>query len=485
VLRFAVTCSAALSLGGCFVSDGPLFTAADAAIPLPPKFYLTQLDSNGAIQLDKKGQASIQLVTLSGRDYVLPGGARMTLAGLDPARGIYVVQYQPTPKPGPTWYELAAISGGRLALLNPPERGKSDLDQLLQSAGVKLARDVKAGETSFKFDDRGQLLAAMRVYAGHLTAGSGSVYRIAATDEEIARLRSDATAAQQAAAAAAHPAAPPASPPVAAREDPGADKSDPGDVQAAYPSDPMRMAQGVAMDKIVPRLALEACQRAVAQYPHTARFRLQLGRAFTAAGRAADALQALTAAAEMGYPAAWLDLGNIYSDGTVPVDAAKAAAYFRRAIAAGLDAREGLWRVAFTSEGYSNPAFFDALYNGAFSRIDSRSVIVYLQEFLSMFHNTDGCRDVIDGAAYAKITMGATVGALGQWLGGLQSAGPNTGNLDDAFKRGWNAGANTSIGMAAMVSKADKDAQLFFDRHGCDSPVARRFFGNLEVWARH
>jgi hypothetical protein len=34
--------------------------------------------------------------------------------------------------------------------------------------------------------------------------------------------------------------------------------------------------------------------------------------------------------------------------------------------------------------------------------------------------------------------------------------------------------------MLADDVTAENDAQLFYERHGCESPVARRFFGNLE-----
>ena len=66
---------------------------------------------------------------------------------------------------------------------------------------------------------------------------------------------------------------------------------------------------------IVPRLALQQCQTAVSEYPGTARFHYQLGRALEASRRMEDAIASYTKAAAMNYPMAFYSLGVLYGDG--------------------------------------------------------------------------------------------------------------------------------------------------------------------------
>ena len=49
--------------------------------------------------------------------------------------------------------------------------------------------------------------------------------------------------------------------------------------------------------------------------------------------------------------------------------------------------------------------------------------------------------------------------------------------------QGFNAGAETFGGMMLSQASAEADARLFYSRHGCDSPVAARFFNNVADFA--
>lgn len=51
------------------------------------------------------------------------------------------------------------------------------------------------------------------------------------------------------------------------------------DVQAAHPSDPDHVGTAKGSGEVVTHLAIPACRRAVSEYPETARFHYQLGRA--------------------------------------------------------------------------------------------------------------------------------------------------------------------------------------------------------------
>ena len=46
-------------------------------------------------------------------------------------------------------------------------------------------------------------------------------------------------------------------------------------------------------------------------------------------------------------------------------------------------------------------------------------------------------------------------------------------------------GKDFTLKMSAQADVARRDAQLFYDRHGCDSPVAKQFFANIEKYANN
>ena len=161
------------------------------------------------------------------------------------------------------------------------------------------------------------------------------------------------------------------------------------DVLAADPDDESAPTAGVALERIDADRAVAACRAAVDSHPEVARFHYQLGRALTAAGDDAAAMEAYLAGAERGSapaqaaaeaadtdgpedPAArvrWLreraeagdaeaqsELGRMYKEGEgVPRDYGQAARWLRQAaeqgdvdaqIDLGLMLREGLGRPA-------------------------------------------------------------------------------------------------------------------------------------------
>lgn len=257
------------------------------------------------------------------------------------------------------------------------------------------------------------------------------------------------------------------------------------DEYAAHPRDPDRMAPGVEMDKIVPRLALKHCEQAVKEHPGTARFHYQLGRAYAASGRHEDAFRCYLKADAMGYRMAAYDLGIAYAEGQrVPMDEGKAAEYFSKASKSGVDAKEMLARLVFSAEGYSNPDFFQAAYEGKLKDANPGRLAAYLTEFLSMFRNTDDCRSVVSGVAYSRIAEHGQMDVLGQMLGGMANSrsGRPPGDFTAAAKEGYETGREFRLNVAMQVDKARTDAQLFYDRHGCNSPVAKRFFKNIETY---
>jgi hypothetical protein len=261
------------------------------------------------------------------------------------------------------------------------------------------------------------------------------------------------------------------------------------DELAAHPSDPDRMAKGVVMEDIIPRLALTACEQAVAAYPDEARFRYQLGRALEASGRQAEAFAAFEQAAGMGHRMAHYNLGIAYANGQgTPADAAKAREQFNKAMELGVSAA-GEWMAyyVFSSEGFSHPAFFQAIYEGNYADInaDPTDMATYLTTFIEPFTKTEGCGMVISRASFTKMSQHAQMAVLGKMLGSMANARNDhaSGDFVGAGVAGYRAGEKFNVDIAAMVDKGHDDAQLFYERYGCDSPIAQTFFQNVETYA--
>ncbi|WP_448954038.1 caspase family protein [Labrys neptuniae] len=93
---------------------------------------------------------------------------------------------------------------------------------------------------------------------------------------------------------------------------------------------------GIAFNRIQPRLAVEACQAALAAAPDNRRVQFQLARALDSAGSFADARDLLTKAAAAGSVSAMSDLALKLEKGEGgPADIPRAVALFDQAAAAG------------------------------------------------------------------------------------------------------------------------------------------------------
>lgn len=491
-LLFALLLSFLVS--ACFSSEKPLLTEEDATTPLPASFVMIETDGSGTLKFDDKGQPKKNNFVLKGKIYSHGyDGAElsMTIADIDRASGTYLVQDMMAPtipdkdaKALITYY-LIKILDNVVVKYDPPAPGKSGLDAALKKAGVVYA---EKGE-NFQFSDKAQLLAAAKVYAARMIDGKIVRYRLASSPLELAALDKDIDAARPKPMAQA-PAAPPVSRPepvLAQPQESGAQVVHPCDELAANPFDPNRMTTGIKMDAIVPARAVRECERAATQYPNTPRFRYQLGRAQEASRNISAAMASYQLAASMGDGMGWLNLGNIYAYGSggVTVDLKTAEAYYRKAIAAGVNAQASLLQVAFMSDGYSNPRFFEAIYSGNLAGVDPKSVSVYLGEFMQMFKDAPDCQGIISTYAFSKLLQHEVFGTLGQMFGALTNADRSyrPGDFGAAAQSGWNAGMTATNNLFMQVSNAQGDARLLYDRHGCQSPVARQFFRNIDSLA--
>jgi TPR repeat protein len=101
---------------------------------------------------------------------------------------------------------------------------------------------------------------------------------------------------------------------------------------AAFQFDTQGVVEGVPVEQLDARAALAACEAAVRDHPDVARFHSQLGRAYLALRRNADALRAFEQAASLGHRRASAVLGGFYLLGTlVPQDPARARSLYQQA----------------------------------------------------------------------------------------------------------------------------------------------------------
>jgi tetratricopeptide (TPR) repeat protein len=234
------------------------------------------------------------------------------------------------------------------------------------------------------------------------------------------------------------------------------DDVDECDLLAAHPSDPERLADGVADDAIVPRLAVTACEAAAKRSPEIARFAFQLGRAYAAANRAKDAALQYQKAADQDYGAAFAYLGDAYQFGRgVTADVPKALEAYKKAAAKGFAPADGqIEMLTFDRNMYVVPAI-GMLYDGDASTLRSADTPA-LQAYLFGF-----------------------VMALGSECGPVLPPKAVSNLYSRRYPQTWTPEADMPVNVSVMGSVAEYDAKLFLRRHGCEGPVTDRIKTNL------
>jgi TPR repeat protein len=233
------------------------------------------------------------------------------------------------------------------------------------------------------------------------------------------------------------------------------DDVDECDSLAAHASDPERLADGVADDAIVPKLAIAACEAAVKRLPEQPRFTFQLGRAYGAANRQKDAFMQYQKAGEQGYGAALAYLGDAYQFGHgAEVNAEKALDAYRKAAAKGFVPAQGqIEMLTFDPAMYVLPAM--GLLNAG-DLANLRAPDAPLQAYLF-------------GIALA----------LGNECGSVLTPKAVFSLYNRRYPPTWTPEADAPVNVSIMGSIAEYDAKLFLRRHGCEGPVAARVKDNL------
>jgi hypothetical protein len=454
--------------------------------PFPARFSFVETEAGGAIKADSNNRVITYEAEQTGRTYAVrndSGNRPMSLTFVQLRSGSedLLVQIVMAKTDGhDVSYFLARREGGTLRLLE--FETSEQAEAALRRGGGQFSAQRRGLVQTFFFADGPGLLASARTAMEAGLVRRPKTYRIATTPQEMAALTQDVAARVGIAGRSAPTTPTAAQTPMPRRQpEPGSDNTHACDIQAAHANDPDRMAPGVQMSRIVPRVALQACERAVAELPGTARFHSQLGRARFAAGQMPEAIEALTRAGEMGHAQSWVILGFAYGDGAFgPADLERAAAYYRRAAAAGRDVQLELSTVLFDPAGYSTPPVVEALFAGRTAGLDQRYTTLYLQQFLSDISVVEDCRAQINQRTLGTLGAMSSMETLGTLFGGLVDAHRNrTGNLDDAARQGAAAGFGAVGSLLGPTMSARADVRLFVQRHGCITPVSARFFRNV------
>lgn len=234
------------------------------------------------------------------------------------------------------------------------------------------------------------------------------------------------------------------------------------DLLAAHPGDVQRVAEGVPDDRIVPRLAIRACEQAFKQEPKEPRFSFQLGRALLAGGKKAEASVEFRRAADAGHVVSWAYLGDALQFGhgqSANLDRAREA--YAKARDGGFErAGELLNQLNFAPNMYSigvmnliaNQAY-QAL--GDLARDTNRKWLIRAHIFSLTQKFIAECDEVISPPRILSLYA-------------FRYGGNWTAEID----------AVPAVGMHAAIG--EHDARTFIKRHGCDGFIGKRIFSSID-----
>lgn len=233
------------------------------------------------------------------------------------------------------------------------------------------------------------------------------------------------------------------------------------DVLAAHPEDPGRVAEGVIDDRVVPRLAIQACEKAQKAFPSEPRLRFQLGRAHWAAGKHDVARGHFEQASQAGYAAADAYLGDMYQMGMgAPQSSQRALDLYRKAVSHGFaGAKDQIDQLTFVPTLFVSGSI-GLIYGADYERVTSQSDPLlrnYLFNFVQQV--VEECGAFLKPASVVRYFL-----------------------YRYPYNKGWTIEQDENIGVAIQTSVGEYDANVFLKRHGCEGPVAKQLFGNFDTF---
>jgi tetratricopeptide (TPR) repeat protein len=231
------------------------------------------------------------------------------------------------------------------------------------------------------------------------------------------------------------------------------------DVLAAHPEDPQRVSEGVTDERLVPRLATQACEKAAKATPSEVRFVFQLGRAHWSAGRREAAKAHFERASAAGYAAADAYLGDIYQFGTgAAQDSAKALEHYKRAVSRGFNgAKDQIEQLTFVPSLFVSGSI-GMIYGGEYDKVLAQSDPLlrnYLYHFVQQI--VEECGAFLKPPSVVRYFL-----------------------YRYPYNKGWTVEQDENIGVAIQTSVGEYDANIFLKRYGCEGPVAKQLFSNFD-----
>lgn len=235
------------------------------------------------------------------------------------------------------------------------------------------------------------------------------------------------------------------------------------DILAAHPDDPQRMADGIADDAIVPRLAVLACEEAIERDPDDPRFTFQLGRALLAANDEKKAVESFKKAADAGYAAAWAYLGDAYQFGLgTDVEGHKSLSAYKKALDGGFkQAEDQIKQLQFDASMYARP-FAKLFYDGNYAEIRTLS-------------------DGSSGSLNRNYVFNFIQSLLQECEPFVQP--DNVASLYSyRYPPNWKAEQDDNVIVAIQTSVAEYDASTFLRRHVCGGLIAKHVFKSINLF---
>ncbi|WP_340107537.1 hypothetical protein [Pikeienuella sp. HZG-20] len=149
------------------------------------------------------------------------------------------------------------------------------------------------------------------------------------------------------------------------------------------------------------------------------------------------------------------------------------------------DESRGAAESPFPKTGYRKGNLLSAIYEGRTRGVDPAPYGFYLSTFATMFINAEdrACQVLVGPRARGALVALGSVDALQKILGPLFDAHKRgSDGRDDAFGDGMAAGLQGTLQGAEAEASAKADAQTFYNRHRCASPVAILFFQKFNAF---
>ena len=233
------------------------------------------------------------------------------------------------------------------------------------------------------------------------------------------------------------------------------------DILAAHPDDPERMAEGVEDDKIVPRLAIFACEDAMKRQPGDPRFAFQLGRAVLAKGEKDKALKLFQEAAMKGHAAAYGYIGDAYQFGHgVSVNPKSPYENYQKAVELGFKVAERQLDQLNFDPGLFAADHLNALFQSDLERVRSAAAAG------------------TDNSAGVRTYLFTLTQQLMEECEGVVAPSNLIGYYNIRFKN-WSPQDDEKAAVTLQGAVGQHDAKTFLRRYGCAGPVAKHIFANL------